>query len=827
MSKNLKKALALVLALTMVFAISVIPAAADEALVEYNDDIVYGEIETVAAETGDHDVNYTRYAGVEGKDYTDPEVYTLHDYLGGTTGMNWSPMNWETSDDSSIVDLITTGLYTFDFNEDATGWAVTPEMAVGAAEDVTAEYVGQFGIEEGETHKAYKFTLNPAACWEDGTPINADTYIYSCQQLLDPLMRNRRADSYYAGSFAIYNAKEYFYAGAASFGSLVDAGYADAEEAMADGIAAEEIVIDAWSFWGAEGYVDAEGNECPQYVAINDETVYGEDVGDAFSGSALYADYAGYLAEGGGYEAYIGTVTASAAASWDEVGFLKTGEYELVMILTAPLAEPNYYVPYYMSSTYLVYEPLWESCKSYFDADGNTVDATADNIASITTNYGTSVDTTMSYGPYVLTYFELDKSIKLERNENWYGYSDGLHLGQYQTDVYDVQIITEHETALLAFLAGEIESVGLQSADMEKYGSSEYIVYSPQSYTTKLSFNTDPDKCAERGTLVLTSLKFRQAFSLAIDRNTFASSYTSAGSAGYGMLNYMYVYDPFTGATYRDSDAAKAAICDLYGLTYDEDGDYDDVDEAYDAVTGYDIGAAQQLMQEAYEELTAAGLYADEAVEIQLDVYNSDDIYVQMFNYLNDALQAACQGTGFEGKVSMKMVANADYYDTMYSGGTDMIFTTWGGAAYSPFTMLYECYCDASDGSGNQMEYGFDTSAINVTINIDGEDYTYALQTWAAWVDGQTIDGLTDTFGLFVDYDASTQCAIFAALEYAYLSNYVTTPVYYRNNGILVSQKINYVVDQYVDLMGFGGIRDLTYNYTDAEWAAVAGTLTY
>ena len=95
-----------------------------------------------------------------------------------------------------------------------------------------------------------------------------------------------------------------------------------------------------------------------------------------------------------------------------------------------------------------------------------------------------------------------------------------------------------------------------------------------------------------------------------------------------------------------------------------------------------------------------------------------------MFNFLKSALESACVGTGFEGKVTLKMTVDEDYYDTMYSGGTDIIFTTWGGAAYSPYTMLYQCYCDASDGSGNQMEYGFDTSKIQVTIKADGVDYT-------------------------------------------------------------------------------------------------------
>jgi hypothetical protein len=109
-----------------------------------------------------------------------------------------------------------------------------------------------------------------------------------------------------------------------------------------------------------------------------------------------------------------------------------------------------------------------------------------------------------------------------------------------------------------------------------------------------------------------------------------------------------------------------------------------------------------------------------------------------MFTYLNEQLQAACEGTGFEGKVSLTMTVDADYYNTMYSGAADSIFTTWGGAAMAPFTILNQCYTDAADGTGNQMEYGFDTDKIAMTIKVDGTDVTDSLRNWTNWVGGAT-----------------------------------------------------------------------------------------
>lgn len=791
-----------------------------------------GSVTTQEGEDGAGELNYNLYKGEEGKDYTDEKVYTYNDYIAGTTNMKWGTVNWETNEDSYVLSKITSGFYNFYLNDTKDGWAIGCDLASELPVDVTSDYVGSYGIEEGDTAKAWKITLNPDACWEDGTPINADSYIYSYQQLLDPIMLNRRADSLYAGDFQIYGAKNYVYQGRTSFNALGET----VEDYLANGGDESQLYVDVTSFWN----VTAEDGS--QYVSITDETpirdeaVEDENADEAYvSGKYLYETYLAPGAPNADNAAdYVGTMQAyEADYSFDNVGIFKTGDYEIVFVTTSPVASPDYYVPYNLSSTYLVYEDLWESCKTYFNSNGDQVDADSDDIASITTNYGTSAETTMSFGPYRLDYFELDKQITFTRNDNWFGYKDGKHTGMYQADNISCQVIAEQSTALLAFLNGEIDNVSLVASDMSTYGSSDYIRYTPQSYTTKLTFNTDLAKTTERGTQILTNLNFRKAFSYAIDRNTFAAAYTSAGTAGFGMLNNLYVYDPYTGATYRDSEGAKEALCNLYGMTWGEDGDYEDLDEAYEAITGYDITYAQSLMQQAYDECVADGLYDGESnVEIELRVYQSDDVYVQMFNYLNSCLQAACEGTGFEGKVSMKMVVDADYYETNYSGGADMIFTTWGGATYSPWTVLYECYCDASDGSGQQMEYGFDTSAINVVIDVDGATFTQPLQTWALWADGDVNTVLTSddgsvTLDAFADYSYDTEAEIYGKLEYALLSYYTTTPLYYRNSGSLVSQKGDYAVTQYVDLVEFGGIEYYTFDYDDTEWEAVKGSLTY
>lgn len=686
--------------------------------------VVGGSTQTAPAGASEGRISFREaFSGTPGKDHTDPEVYTFREFISGTTGLKWSPLTWETADDSYILGYTTTGFYDLVLNETGDGFTVLDEMALGKPRDVTAEYVGQFGIAQGDTARAWRLELNPAACWENGEKIDADTYIYSYQQLLDGKMMNRRADSVYAGEFAIVGAKDYLY----------------------------------------------------------------------------------------------------GKAGWEQVGIVKEDPYRLVLITTAAVADPDFYVPYYLMDTYLVYKPLWESCKTFFDSKGNVVSRESGDIASVTTDYCTSLDTSISYGPYRLTYFELDKQIQLERNENWFGYHDDRHLGQYQTDRISCQVISGHSTAMLAFLSGDLDTIALQSEDMADFAGSPFLRYFPESYTTKLTFNTDAKALSQRGAQVLSNVYFRKAFSLAIDRTRFAAAYTSAGEPGYGILNSMYIFDPYTRSAYRHSPAAQNALVQLYNLQ-----NFGDPGECYAAITGYDPAQAKGLMALAYEQCVKTGLYDGESpITLQLSVYQSDDLYIQMYHFLRDALEMACRGTGFEGKVQLTMAVDADYYATMESGLTDMIFSTWGGSAYDPYGVLYRCYCDAGVAEyPNQMEFGFDAGNVEVQLRVDGENRRASLQTWARWAASDPdvqIGGLAP----FREYDAATRCKLYADLEFAYLSQYVVTPLYYRNAARLLSQKGDYPVSEYVDPVEFGGIRFYRYHYDDAAWERIKDTLQY
>ena len=818
MKKLVSFAMALVMILSCVSALaeSFVPADSyDVGTRAFN----AGAVTLEPASVGGGSVTTDVYAGEEGKDYTDEKVYTYNDFTSAlTSSMNWDVLSWETNEDSAITDYIITGFYGFHMNSDKTGYSVTPEAAAEMPVDVTAEYAGQYGIAEGETAKAWRIALNPDMCFDDGTKITADDYVYSMQQQLNPKILNRRADSWYDGTFSIVNAKNYLYAGKTTYDAIPKA----AEELIAEGV---DVYLDL-DFWGLIGAPDAEGNPAPQYVSVADETMYRdaavEDENDAEAWVSAKYLFDNYLAAGAPYNSYAGdylkVANVAKSVTWDDVGFKKIDDYTVDFILEAPVAEPAFYVPYNLSGSFLVKKDMYEACKTFYK-DGAEV-ATEEEADEVKSDYCRSLEKTVSYGPYMLTSFQLDKEYTLSRNENWFGYHDGKHLGMYQTDNIVVSVIADHATALLAFEKGEIDGVGLQNEDMDKYAASKYIHYTPQSYTTKLTWNTDYATNSQ----VLVIDEFRKAFSFALDANDFATSYTAAGTAGFGMLNYMYCYDPFTGALYRDSEPAKKALVDLFDMEYGEGKEYANLDEAYEAMTGYNMEYAQELMKIAADKAIETKIWDGEApITLDIRVYNSDEIYNKMYNYFKTQLTEAVKGSKFEGKIDMTMTPDADYYETNYSGGADMIFTTWGGATMDPFGVFARCYCDASDGSGNQMEFGYDTSKIMVTFDFGGEigELTDTLQHWAMWANNATADVpvIFEKLGAFADYAYSTRCEIVAGVEHAFLNWFTTTSLYYRNVASLDSQKINNASDVYLTLIGFGGLEFVTYNYDDAEWA--------
>ena len=718
----------------------------------------------------------------------EPDVYTFNDYEEGSP-KTWNPHEWETSTDSYIMGYTQMGLYDFALNESKDAYEIVPEMAAEFPVDITSEYAGNadFAVPaDAKTGYAFKIKLNENAVWENGDPINADSYIYSMQQMLSPEMKNYRASGYYSGTMSIVNAEAYYKQNSPIYTDImVDGAYREVEDKDMKFSLTKDVVFfggTANSYYDGGSvaeFTDASGNDLfkkyseKDYYDLTDEAKK-----DLLTIAAAFGD-----TNPEAYKEFCYTYDGvSESVDWSKVGLVKSGEYEIKLILSKPITD--FYLKYNLSSNWLVHEKTYEANKKQ----------TGDIIK---TSYGTAVENYISYGPYKLTAYQTDKQMTMSKNENWYGYKDGKHEGQFQTTVIDCQIVPAQATALQLFLQGKLDAVVLVASDMDAYRTSDYILYTPQSYTTKFTFNSDKAALKSReedgiNKTIQSYKDFRKAFSLAINREEFAAQCTATHSAGFGLFNYNYVYDPETGELYRNSKPAQDVLLKLYGAN------------SIDDITGYDKDEAAKLFTAAYNAALAAGdIKENDKVELEFLVFNSDEAYVKIINFVQDAVNAATVGTPLEGKIFIKMIPDEDYYEHAQQGLFEIIMSTWGGASMDPYGIV-ECYCDETV----MFEYGFKPNSEKLTIEVNGQEITKTFNEWyIALCDGE-----------YAAADADTRLVILAGIELGILETYNCTPIYYRTATSLNSQKVMQGTEEYVQIIGFGGIRHITYNYTDVEW---------
>ena len=802
-------------------------------------------------------------------------TYTYKDSVS-VLASNWNPHTYQTSDDSYPISFITTGLYGFFFNDEEihkstagrdayAGYVIAPEMAASMPVDVTEEMkaTGKYNIPESATEGyAYTIDLNPKATWENGEKINADTYVYSMKALLDPAHQNYRASDYFAGSLAVANANKYYYQGTTNFespSSDFDITTLSKDEngnylskdgnALYVGVTFPVAYLDGDTL---ADYVEAYG---AAYFGVEDYTallaVTDEETGLAPLNDTTWENLKGILymdpfGDGGAYYNYVvEPIVYEDNYSFDNVGLFKSGEYQITLVLDKSLAGFN--LLYNLTGNWIVYQPYYD--KSWTQLEGTE---------AYTSNYNTTKETTMSYGPYKMTGFELDKSMTFEKNENWFGYTDGQHVfkdpedGQiypmYQTTKIDCQVVTESDTNKSMFLAGQLMGYGLQSEDFEEYRDSDYCYVTPDETIYFFIFNGHLTAIQEREAAdnfdqtkndleTLTLLNFRKAMAVSFDKEALCTAVSPSRSGGYGIIGSNYIYDPETGAKYRDTDQAKKALCEFYSVNVDDFGG--DLDAAVDSITGYDVETARELYTQAYADALEAGFItdadgdgkSDQVVEIIYASSQAGGSFIEKtLNYLNEKLAEVLVGTPFEGKIMFKESASLGngWSDILKAGGADTCLAGWSGSALDPFglTDLYTNPAYQYDAAW------FDASQEYLTLTINGEELTMNLRQWSDALNGATVTvgGKDYCFGDGIA-DVETRLDILAAIETKVLGTYNYIPMLQNAGMSLLSKQVYYVVEEYNPIMGRGGITYLRYNYDDAAWAkyveSCGGVLEY
>ncbi len=136
----------------------------------------------------------------------------------------------------------------------------------------------------------------------------------------------------------------------------------------------------------------------------------------------------------------------TGAYPWEEVGLKKIDQYTMEVTLEEPASMID--VQRMVTNPYLVYEPLFEACMNK-DRDATT--------------YGTSVESYMSAGPFILTEWIQDAKYVIKRNPN-YVFAD-----QVKIEGIEYTVVSDPGTKLQLFINGDIDKVELEYTDWEKY----------------------------------------------------------------------------------------------------------------------------------------------------------------------------------------------------------------------------------------------------------------------------------------------------------------------------------------------------------------------
>ena len=806
----------------------------------------------------------------------------------GVMPSNWNELTYQDNNDTQILSYIGSSFFEYDykfdeskggkFNADGSinadaiipGSFTTNFSAATKLEGVTATVDKKWGYTTDQIVEggyAWKITLREDLKWDDGTPIDANDFVYSMKEQLNPDFMNYRASTYY-NNILIKNSKTYLYNGKEGY---------DAADSVAS---AYDAALDEITIWklnsssvndaktgtimsslraaynsGYESYgMNANQNAGDYLVTLSAafgapvsvtadqiNALEGKTFAEIKADPALKATF-DYLVEWwdeGDYGAYAFAVMyyKNDEFSFDNVGLYAPSKYELVVCLDAPqklLKEDgtlSYLAAYYMSSLPLVKKDLYESCKKQ-PAAGSTL---------WTTNYNSSIATSASWGPYKLASFQSGKSYELVRNDNWFGYGLETNKNQYNITKITCELVEKLETQWMGFLSGKYDGIGIDSDHLEFVDSKYAVVnYASTAYGIQIYSNLDVLKVSGRNNGILAIQDFRQALSLSLDRADFNKTVFGTLPPSYGLIGEGYFSDVENGVVYRNTPQAKKALLRTYGFTENADGTwtdgthtYADTDKAYDAMNGYNPAKAKELLLSAYQELTANaekyGYDATQNITLLYGATNASETSTKKLNFMQGLVDELTKDTPLAGKIKITMDTKygSTWSDSFKAGSYDLcIVAGIGGNIFNPFNTI-GAFVDPNDSL--KFSSWWDSSKENITFTMPAGDYegagqahTMSVVNWYFCLNGNAANEeqeFTYNWGEgFAPYEARLE--ILAMLEEYVLAKFFSLQCSFDAEMALDGAKFSSVSDDYNTFMGYGGIRYNIVNYTDAEWDA-------
>lgn len=372
--------------------------------------------------------------------------------------------------------------------------------------------------------------------------------------------------------------------------------------------------------------VDGKATETGDVVDAADFEYAWKRQADPKTGSqqAQFLDYAGIK----NYkQIFEGTMEPS------ELGVKAIDEYTLEVQLERS-------VPYFESLLAMPsFYPISEDFVKEVEAEGKT--------------FGTSIDTTLSFGPFIMQEWRTDEGLNFVKNDEYWDAEN--------VDAEKVEIIINKDTASSRNLyeAGDIDKVALSSDDAQMYKDSAEFMSTLGSAATSLKFNVQDE--------VASNVNLRRAISMAVDKEQYVDSVMNNGSiVATGIIPEGYTFGP-DGKDFRESYAGVS----------------------------FNVEAAQKEFEEAKkalgEEISIELLLTDSAG----DKKNGE--------YLQSQLEKNLPGL----KVSIKQVPFKNRLDLEAQGNYQMVLCTYGLNYTDPMALLELWVSDSAINNAfyNNPEY--------------------------------------------------------------------------------------------------------------------------
>lgn len=402
------------------------------------------------------------------------------------------------------------------------------------------------------------------------------------------------------------------------------------------------------------------------------------------------------------------------------VGVKAVDDYTLEYTLDAPCS-------YFTTMLgYNVFAPL---CRTYFESLGGQFGLDAWAAASAECTYGTSPETIVYCGPYIVTGATAENSIVFEQNPTF-----------YDKDRMTIKTLTwyynDGTDALKAYndsVAGTLVGCNLTASSLEKAkADGNFDKFASTADTDATSFcgfvnanryqwanvadggvkSTQTEKEAARTNAALSNAHFRRAMLFSLDRGAY-NACTDGEEVKYNALRNTYTPGGFV-MTEEDCTISINGVSTVipahtnYGAIVQMQLDADGVAiKAYDATTGssdgfdgwYNVDNAKAELAIAIEELKAADIEvsADKPIHIDYPNFEGSEIYSARGQVFKKSIEEATGGCIVVDL--MKCESSGDWYNAGY-------YTDYG----------YEANYDIYDVSGWGPDYGDPSTYLDTML---------------------------------------------------------------------------------------------------------------